>query len=128
MIQGHSKKQATVGGGALVLSLLLWSKESRNSEASDTSSALGIGIDGPTYVYGDNMSVIHNMLTPESVLKKKSNSICYHFICEAVAMKECLTTHVPTLVKWANLLTKILSDKKRRDLVQGVLFHIYDHG
>ena len=78
---------------------------------------MGVCIDGPTYVYGDNMSVIHNTLTFESVLKKKSNSICYQFIHETVAMKECLTAHVPTLVNWADLLTKVLSSKKRRDLV-----------
>ena len=89
---------------------------------------MDVGIDGPTYVYGDNMSVIHNTSTPELVLKKKSNSICYIFIREAVTMKECLTTHIPTLANWADLLTKVLSGKKRRDLVRGVLFHIYDTG
>ena len=78
---------------------------------------MGVGIDGPTYVYGDNMSVIHNTSTPESVVKKNSNSICYHFILQAIAAKECLTTHVPTLVNWADLITKVLSGKKRRDLV-----------
>ena len=57
---------------------------------------MGVMIDVPTYVYGDNMSVIHNTSKPESVLKNKSNSICYHFVREAVAMRECLNTHVPT--------------------------------
>ena len=57
---------------------------------------MGVNIDGPTYVYGDNMYVIHNTSKPESVLKKKSNSICYHFVRDAFAMRECLTTHVPT--------------------------------
>ena len=47
----------------------------------------GVPIEGPSYVYGDNMSVIHNTLNPASVLKKKSNSICYHFMREAVAAK-----------------------------------------
>ena len=64
---------------------------------------MGIKIDGPTYVYGDNMSIIHNTSKPESVLKKKSNSICYHFVREAVAMRECLTKHVPTAINWADL-------------------------
>ena len=63
------------------------------------------------------MPVIHNTLTPELMLKKKSNSICYHFICEAVVMKECLTTHMPTFINWADLLTKVLSGIKRRDLI-----------
>ena len=48
---------------------------------------MGVKIDRPTYVYGDNMSVIHNTSKPESVLNKKSNSICYHFVREAVAMR-----------------------------------------
>jgi hypothetical protein len=37
---------------------------------------MGVTIDGPTYVDGDNMSVVHNTQRPESVLKKKSNAIC----------------------------------------------------
>lgn len=44
---------------------------------------MGIEWSGPTFVYGDNMSVIHNTQRPESVLKKKSNSICFHFARES---------------------------------------------
>ena len=73
------------------------------------------------------MYVINNTPKPESCLNKKSNSMCYHFIREAVAMKECLTTHVPTLKNFDDLLTKCLSGKKRRDLVRGILFDIYDY-
>ena len=88
---------------------------------------MGVKIDGPTYVYGDNMSVIHYTSKPESVLKNKSNSICYHFVREAVAMREFLTTHVTTARNWADLLTKVLFENKRQELVQGVLFDIYDY-
>jgi hypothetical protein len=52
---------------------------------------MGVPLTGPTYIYGDNMSVVHNTQRPESVLKKKSNSICYHAIRESVAMGESLT-------------------------------------
>jgi hypothetical protein len=41
---------------------------------------MGVPVTGPSYIYGDNMSVIHNTQRPESTLKKKSNSICYHAI------------------------------------------------
>ena len=47
---------------------------------------MGVRISGPTYTYGDNMSVIHNTQRPESTLRKKSNSICYHAVRESVAM------------------------------------------
>jgi hypothetical protein len=36
---------------------------------------MGVAFIGPTYVYGDIMSVVHNTQRPESILKKKSNSI-----------------------------------------------------
>ena len=39
---------------------------------------MGVQISRPMDVYGDNMSVIKNTQRPESTLKKKSNSICYH--------------------------------------------------
>ena len=38
---------------------------------------MGVPINSPTYVYGDNISVIFNASQPESQLKKKSNSVCY---------------------------------------------------
>ena len=78
---------------------------------------MGVPINGPTYIYGDNQSVINNTSKPKSVLKKKSNSICYHFVREAVAMKECLTSHIPTKENHADLLTKVLSGSKRKNLV-----------
>ena len=85
---------------------------------------MGIEVPGPTYIYWDNMSVINNTSKSESVLKKKSNSICYHFVREAVKMKELLTTNVPTLKNQAYLFMKVLSGKKRQDLVSGVLYDI----
>ena len=88
---------------------------------------MGVPVNEPTYIYGDNMTVVNNTSKPESTLKKKSNSICYHFVREAVAMKECLTTWIPILKNWADLLTKGLHGRKRRTLVQGVLYDIYDY-
>ena len=32
---------------------------------------MGVPLTGPTYIYGDNMSVIYNTSQPESTLKKK---------------------------------------------------------
>ena len=89
---------------------------------------MGVEISGPSYIYGDNMSVIHNTQRPESVLKKKSNSICYHAVRESVAMGESLTTHVPTLQNPADLATKVIpGGKKRNDLLGLVLYDIVDN-
>jgi hypothetical protein len=55
---------------------------------------MGVSVSGPSYIYGDNMSVIHNTQWPESTLKKKLNSVCYHAMRESVAMGESLTGHI----------------------------------
>ena len=88
---------------------------------------MGVPVDGPSYVYGDNMSVINNMQKPEFVLKKKSNSICYHAIRESVAMGESLTAHIATSDNYADLATKTIMNKlKRMHLVSGLLMDGYD--
>jgi hypothetical protein len=58
---------------------------------------MGVAIDGPTYIYVDNMSVVHNTQRPESVLKKKSNTICYHAVRESAAMGESIIGHIPSV-------------------------------
>ena len=74
---------------------------------------MGVGISGPLYIYGDNMLVIHNTQRPESMLKKKSNSICYHAVCESVAMGESLTAHIGTNENVGDLAMKVLYEQKR---------------
>ena len=46
---------------------------------------MGVPLDELTYMYGDNMSILHNVGNPESTLKKKSNNlIAYHMVQEAM--------------------------------------------
>jgi hypothetical protein len=93
----------------LNMALIVWfSKRHRNVESSVFSDEfvamkngiettlglqyklrmMGVTIDGPTYVYVDNISVVHNTQRPESVLKKQNNAICYYAVCESAAMGE----------------------------------------
>jgi hypothetical protein len=76
---------------------------------------MGIPCDEPTYVYGDNQSVLANTMVPESQLKKKSNSIAYHFVREGCARDEWRTTYINTHENPADLLTKPLSSGEKRD-------------
>ena len=87
---------------------------------------MGVPLSGPSYIYGDNMSVIHNTQRPESTLKKKSNAICYHAIRESVAMGESLTGHVGTNENCSDLATKVLYGSKRKYHVGNLLYDIYD--
>ena len=87
---------------------------------------MGVPIEEPTYVYGDNMSVLYNTTSLESTLKKKSNSIAYHFVRECVAMGELLTGYVSTEENIADLLTKPLPRVKHTELVQRIMWDIED--
>ena len=75
---------------------------------------MGIPVDLPTFVFGDNQSVLANTSHPHSVLKKKSNSIVYHFVREGVAKNEWITTYLNTNLNPADLLTKSLSGGEKR--------------
>ena len=87
---------------------------------------MGIPCDEPTYIYGDNQSVLANASVPESALKKKSQSIAYHFVREGAARDEWRTTYVNTHENEADLLIKVLpSGEKRQSFVRNLLHHIF---
>ena len=87
---------------------------------------MGISCSSPTYVYGDNQSVLANTTMPHSVLNQKSNSIAYHFVREGTARDEWRTTYVNTSLNPADLLTKPLpAGEKRTHFVQMILHHLY---
>jgi hypothetical protein len=86
---------------------------------------MGISIDGPTYMLCNNISVVNNTTALESVLKKKSNSIAYHAVPEAVAMQELLIVDVKSEDHLADVMTKVLPNGAKRDnLIQGMLWDI----
>ena len=79
-----------------------------------------------SFILGDNQSVLSNTSIPDSTLKKKSQSIAYHFIREGVARDEWRTSYVNTHFNRADLLTKILPfGEKRKDFVRRLLYQIF---
>jgi hypothetical protein len=87
---------------------------------------MGIPVNGPCYISGDNQSVLANTTNPGSTLKKKSQSIAYHYVREGVARDEWRTSYVNTHDNEADLLTKLLPfGEKRRQFVRSLLHHIY---
>ena len=87
---------------------------------------LGIPVMGPSYIYGDNKSVLCNASIPDSTLKKKSQSIAYHSVREGSARDEWRVTYINTHDNESDLLTKVLpSGEKRKGFVRNLLHHIY---
>ena len=76
----------------------------------------GVTIGGPTNVFCDNESVYKNVSTPESVLKKKHQSIAYHPCSEAVAASMIRIAKEPPATNLSDLFTKILPQVVREKL------------
>ena len=83
---------------------------------------LGIPIEGPTMMLGDNMSVVINTTIPSSQLKKKHNAIAYHRVRESVAGKIIQFAHIRSEDNLADCLTKPLPRFKFTGVVKPVLF------
>ena len=87
---------------------------------------MGIPCQGPAYIQGDNQSVLANTLIPDLTLKKKSQSIAYHFVHEGVTRDEWRTSYINTHENESDLLTKLLpSGDKRKRFVESLLHHIF---
>jgi hypothetical protein len=82
----------------------------------------GIPIDGPTNVFCDNQSVVTNATMPESVLKRKHNSIAYHRVREAAAANTIRVAKEPHESNIADMLTKPVSGPRLKTLCEKVLF------
>ena len=85
---------------------------------------LGVPIDGPALLLGDNMSVVLNTTVPSSVLKKKHNAIAYHCVREAIAAKIIRFCHVNSEDNFADVLTKPLANQEFHKLIKPYLFRV----
>jgi hypothetical protein len=73
------------------------------------------------------MSVVHNTQRHESVLKKKSNSICYHAVRDSSAMRESIIGHVPSVENPADICTNVVpGGQKRNHLIHLLLHYLCD--
>jgi hypothetical protein len=118
------KRQPTVDSSVFVAEFV--AMENRSETWRGLSYKLrmtGVTLSGPTYVYGDNMSFVHNNQRPESVLKKKSNSICYHAVLESAAMGESIIGHVPSVDNTAEIFTKVVPSGQKPNYFIGLLLH-----
>jgi hypothetical protein len=82
---------------------------------------MGVPFDEPTFVRVDNMSVLYNSLIPQSVLKKKSNLIAYHFLSKCAAADIIhVDYYEPTNL--ADICTNTQAGPKRRELCAKILY------
>ena len=84
---------------------------------------MGIPVELPTYIFGDNQSVLTNSTIPHSSLKKKSSSIAFHCVREGTAKDEWRLTYLNTHLNPSDMLTKSLPGGEKRTLFTSFVLH-----
>jgi hypothetical protein len=87
-----------------------------------TLRMMGIPIDGKSWLFGDNQSVITSATIPKSTLNKRHNALSYHRVRECIAMGIINLLHVDGKNNPSDVLTKFLPYSKLQPLIQPLLF------
>ena len=83
---------------------------------------LGVDIKGPTYMFGDNKSVVDSSSFPRSKLHKRHNLLSYHRVREAIVGGIMYFIHIPTELNPADILTKLWGYQQARIKLKALLF------
>jgi len=83
---------------------------------------MGVPLKGYCKCNVDNMSVVKNASVPESTLKKKSNSIAYHYVRSRCAADVLWVQWVPTGENLADILTKIQPGTVHDELAMCIMY------
>ena len=82
----------------------------------------GVPLDGASWLFGDNKSVVTSSTIPHSSLNKRWNALSCHKVCEAVAGGFIHFEHIPSIDNPADILTKSLPWHQARVHVELLLF------
>ena len=73
-----------------------------------TLRSFGVPLDGPSWLFGDNKSVVTSSTIPHSNLSKRWNALSYHKVREAIAGGWLRFEHLPGTENPSDILTKSL--------------------
>jgi hypothetical protein len=83
---------------------------------------LGVDIKGSTKLFGDNRSVITSASVPESPLRKRHQSLAYHYTREAIAAGAVDFRHIPGHLNPADILSKHWGYQQVWPILRTVMF------
>ena len=83
---------------------------------------IGIAVDGPTLMFGDNLSVV-NSGKPDATLKKKSHFCSWHYVREGVAAGIGKLIFKRSTENRSDALTKALAPHVMYNLTSPLLFN-----
>ena len=83
---------------------------------------LGVPIEGPSFMFGDNQSVVTSSTIPHSNLNKRHNALSYHRVREAIASGVIRFHHMMGVGNPADVLSKHCGFQQFWPTVQPLLF------
>ena len=83
---------------------------------------MGLPLDGPSWLFGDNKSVITSSTIPHSMLGKRHNALAYHRVHASIASGVSNFIHIDGTDNVADVLTKFLPYVTFWPFVQPLLF------
>jgi hypothetical protein len=106
-VEWYSKRQATVEtatfGAEFVASRIA---VDQIIDLRSTLRYLGVPVTAPTYMFGDNQSVVKNGTLPHSTLNKRHNILSYHRVRESIAAKIVNFHWLDGKLNYADILSK----------------------
>ena len=122
-IEWYCKKQPTVEAATYGSEFVAAKIATQQAIAARlTFRYLGVDVQGPTYLFGDNGSVVTSSTQPHSPLKKRHHALAYHFVREAVAARIISFHHIPGERNPADILTKHWGYSQIWPMLRAVLF------
>jgi len=123
LVRAYTKRQRTVEtstyGSELVASRIATEMV---MEYRYALRSLGVHVEGPAIMLGDNNAVVINTTLPSSQLKKKHQAVSYHRIREAIACGILEFHHIPSWANYADVMTKPVSTRMFQMMVKPILF------
>ena len=123
LVRAYTKRQRTVEtstyGSELVASRIATEMV---MEYRFALRSLGVEVDGPALMLGDNNAVVLNTTLPSSQLKKKHQAISYHRVREAIAARIIEFHHIPSWANYGDVMTKPVSSQVFHSMVKPILF------
>lgn len=87
-----------------------------------TLMSMGVPIDGPSWLLGDNKSVIDSSTIPSSTLNKRHNALAYHRVRAAIAAKIIVFGKIDGKENPSDVCTKFLGHIPMFKLIEPILF------
>ena len=123
LIDWYSKRQATVETATYGIEFVAarictdWIIDMRT-----TLRYLGVPINGPSYMFGDNKSVVTSSTIPGSALNKRHNALSYHRVREAIAAKIMHFLHIEGKKNPADIVSKHWGWQQVEAIIRPILF------